>query len=287
MPEGPEAAYLAETINKEIQGTGASPALVAADIVHGRYSTVTGHGPPQLWTEFQAALPLKFESFEHKGKVIVLRFAGNWSLLFHLGLTGWFYTKRPPTWRKTTPDIVFTFSSSPTMTLTLTFTDQRRFGTMTVCNSKEALDALLDQIAPDIGDKRHTTWAVFKKRLDINLNAKKAMTRKPIEEVLVDQKLLVSGIGNYLKAEALYAAKIAPQRLVSTITDAEWRAIFDAAQEIHHRMTKLMKQEKTTPGSYEEGMAVYGRLEDPLGNPVETYKNKAGRTTHWVPGVQE
>lgn len=283
MPEGPEAAYLAETINKEIHASS----LTAADIVHGRYDSTKGkgHGPPPLWAEFQAALPLKLESFEHKGKVLIMRFASDWSLLFHLGLTGWFYTKTPPTWRKTVPDITFTFAPPNT----LTFTDQRRFGTMTVCDSKAALDTLLDQIAPDIGDKRHTTWVVFKNRLDqINANGRssKSFAKKPIEEVLVDQKLIVSGVGNYTKAEILYAAKVSPHRLVSTITDANWHAIFDAAQEIHHRMTKLMKQEKTTPGVYEDGMAVYGRSEDPLGNPVDTYKNKAGRTTHWVPGVQ-
>ena len=48
----------------------------------------------------------------------------------------------------------------------------------------------------------------------------KRVSEKTLPEVLMNQKK-ISGVGNYLKSEILYASKISPYRLIKDLTDSE------------------------------------------------------------------
>ena len=124
--------------------------------------------------------------------------------------------------------------------------------------------------------------------------------------VLMDQKKVGSGIGNYLAAEILYRAKISPHRLASSLTEEEIKDLtywikymtklcyvdnhigymVDLEEEAnkidrvnYHPSIKLKKEE------FE--FQVYGLKKDPLGNPVKADKGIVkGRTTYWVPKIQ-
>lgn len=163
MPEGPEIAYLAHTMQELIgQSLGK----------HGKVTNVLS-----------------------KGKVLLIQFKHS-TLVFHFGLTGWLSTDKAPWTRRT-----FHFSKT-----TLYFTDPRRFG-----STRFVHDDPIPGLAPDVYE---ITWDEFKKR----------KRDGPIASLLLDQKGIVSGVGNYLRSEILYKARVSPFK--THLTDAEWRKVY-------------------------------------------------------------
>jgi formamidopyrimidine-DNA glycosylase len=268
MPEGPEAAYVAAAVHKKFGGRE----LQAVKFLRGRY---VNHGPPAHFNEFHKALPLKLVSVDKKGKVIFFHFADGWTIVSRLGMTGWWYADTAgavPSWRAEVRSVEFDFGDR-----VLVYSDPRSYGTLSFTKTPQKD---IDELAPDIMDKG-TTWRLFSTRATATVKNRPNM---PIEELLVDQKRLVSGIGNYLKSEIMYAAKIAPMRPIGKITEAEWKLVFKHAKRICTAMTRALASK--SEAAYETKMAVYGKKEDTYGNNVETYSNKAKRTVHWVPAVQ-
>jgi len=283
MPEGPEVAYIAQEMHRAIHGK----TLQAMRIVKGRYIT---HGPPAHYKEFNAALPLTCESIKNKGKVIFITFSGGWTVIVKLGLTGWLYTASPPTWKPDYKNVLFYFSKDHTIesspsTHTMTFTDVRSYGTLTFTKDPAVVEKEHSKLGLYIMDAT-TTWPVFWKAVQ-KVTAKKTAHTDTIEDLITDQQKLVCGIGNYLKAEVFYMAKIAPMRKVATLTEKEWRTLFNAMKKKTGQMIKALHREKTHPGTYFNSMKIYQQDKDPLGNEVKKYKTSTGRTTHWVPAVQK
>jgi formamidopyrimidine-DNA glycosylase len=136
----------------------------------------------------------------------------------------------------------------------LFFVDQRSFGTLTFTKdpSKE-----MNKLGLDIQSLRFSE--LWSRVQCVKLGS------RTIEDVLMNQKLVVSGIGNYLKSEVLFLAKIVPFRKASTLTRGDWYRIFRAIQKKLKNRTMYVYQQKVPW--------------------VHTYKFK-GRTTWWVPGVQ-
>ena len=104
---------------------------------------------------------------------------------------------------------------------------------------------------------------------------------------------IFGGCGNYIKAEALYKAKLSPHRKCDSLTDDEASELHAALQDIVWTSYKsngatiaTYRDANGNVGSYSSKFAVYGRKEDPLGNAVTSEETKDGRTTWWVPNVQ-
>jgi len=97
------------------------------------------------------------------------------------------------------------------------FYDQLSFGTLKIITEKKELDKKLKELGNDIMDDS-TTFEIFKKQI-------RKSDHKQIGNVIVNQKL-ISGIGNYLRADALWMSKISPFRIVSNITDNELELLY-------------------------------------------------------------
>ena len=103
----------------------------------------------------------------------------------------------------------------------------------------------------------------------------------------MDQSLM-SGCGNYIKAEALYYAKISPLRKVSSLTEKESEKLFEALRIIPRSayMNKLLKsqddvfQSEETQELEKFEFQVYGKRQC-----VRT-KTPDGRITYWNDNVQ-
>jgi formamidopyrimidine-DNA glycosylase len=104
---------------------------------------------------------------------------------------------------------------------------------------------------------------------------------------------IVSGVGNYVKAEALYLAGLSPDRQVITLQDEDYENLCEAVKGVLQASYKdcgaSIRDYVTTDG--EKGQAstkfkVYGKKFDPCGNGVVRTKTKDGRVTHWCPAVQ-
>ena len=263
MTEGPEATFQANALRRQFVGRR----LRGIQILRGRYKT---HGPPPHMAAFRRALPLRLTDIRKKGKVIVLDFEDSWSIVARLGMVGWLAAASSEDHlHNAEPNVVFQFNDKE-----LHFTDFRNFGTLTFTRDPTPL---LDTIAPDV--------------LDPTTNFRDVMERVPtvkqsatIEAVLMDQSALLSGIGNIIKSELLYAARINPRRTVASLQPVEWRRVYNAARMLTRRVLYTLEHDIN---SYDKIQRVYQRNTDPHGNPVKSHVAADGRRTFWVPALQE
>lgn len=167
----------------------------------------------------------------------------------------------------------------------LYFDDSRHFGTMIVCLSRAELQSHLVDIGPDLvsDDISSDLW------LQIFRNQK--IQHKEITAMLLEQNL-VSGIGNYLRAEILYRARIHPGRLLRDLSDEELEtirvhAIETLQQSYLSRGFTVRTFLGVRRGRGEFVCVVYKQERDPYGNKVNRTTFKDGRTTWWVPALQK
>ena len=264
MPEGPEVSYLADIINKHMK----NKILQNIHIKSKRY--------PNMY-RFKNSLPLKCINIFKKGKVIFIYFQNDWCMICKLGMTGWFniYTDID---KLDYPNIraIFEFSNNRI----LTFVDQLKFGIITFSDNPEYVNHEFNKLAPDILNP-NTTFKIMIDR--INLLSIRRLNNC-LENVLLDQKLILSGIGNYLKAEILYDAKISPFRKLKNISIDDWKSLFISAKKITKKMNKLLYQ---SDDAYFKQMKIYRKKLDPFGNKVSISKTIMGRTTYYVKSIQK
>jgi formamidopyrimidine-DNA glycosylase len=92
------------------------------------------------------------------------------------------------------------------------FDDVRNFGTLKFVLDMKLLAKKLSKLGHD-PLKRDLDCPHFKSMI-------KKKKKKTIAQVLMNQSV-ISGIGNYLKAEILYAARVSPHRECDSLTDKE------------------------------------------------------------------
>lgn len=119
--------------------------------------------------------------------------------------------------------------------INLYYSDTRRFGKIKIL-TPEMADSKMKELGPDILDwSLSLSFSDFNLPVDSNLinywfslkNVKRYQS-KEICWFLMNQKI-ISGIGNYLKAEILYFCKIRPDRRISELTDLEYETLLRAS----------------------------------------------------------
>ena len=164
------------------------------------------------------------------------------------------------------------------------FNDQRNFGTLKYCSDPKLLVSKLQSLGPDLlaNDVPNDKFvSQLRKNNDWN-----------ITKALMDQSV-VAGVGNYVKAEALWLARISPHRKVSDISDSNMQVLNRAIQTVMKESfvsggatVKSYKDFFGEMGNYSSKFMVYNQKSDPDGYEVIKEKTPDGRTTHWVPEVQ-
>ena len=267
MPEGPEVKRVIDFLSK-FDGHF----LHDIEILSGRYKR---HGPFDGYYEMKELLPLKVLNVNCHGKFIYFYFSNDTSLWCTLGMSGaWLNHDRKHSRVKLVFDDVDVW-----------FDDVRNFGTLKFVSDMSKLAKKLSKLGHD-PLKRDMDCSRFKELI----HRKKAKT---IAEVLMDQSV-VAGVGNYLKAEILYAAKISPHRQCLSLSDKELSRICKFTNEIMRTSYEsggatilTYKDENGNPGTFSRRFMVYNQKKDPIGNDVIRETTKDKRTTHWVPEVQK
>jgi DNA-formamidopyrimidine glycosylase len=271
MPEGPEARRIADCLRGAILGS----TLVALKWdEHSRYARqpLENHGA------LTTALPKRIVDIRTKGKKIILELEGHVYLVISLGMEGKFLRepdRHSNLWLDLAPETG--------KDARIYFSDSRHFAIFEIVLSEADLAARLSQLGPDILQEdlsRDQFLAIARNR---------RLARKEICAFLLDQKR-ISGIGNYLRAEILYRARIRPNRPLGDLSDEELDRIRVVAMET---IRDAYRWNGLTIKSYwdlngDKGMfpvLVYGKSQDPQGNPVVMTKTK-DRYIHWVPAVQ-
>ena len=277
MTEGPEATFLADMIYQHFRGKR----LLRVRIRAGRYKT---HGPGKGFAGFQRELPMRLTDVYKKGKVIFLIFERNWVLLAKMGMTGWFYRGADRPLFRSQPNVTFEFENEE-----LHFADFRNFGTLVFTDNVLDVMEEMDRLAPDVLNP-YTTFVEIAERVALAKEGKQGKQGKqglPVGDALMDQTLLMSGIGNILKSEVLYAAGVSPRRELKDVGEDEWRRIVSAAKSVSKKtLAVLERRSGESREEYAELRRVYGKETDPEGRRVVAYQSADGRATYYVPSVQ-
>jgi DNA-formamidopyrimidine glycosylase len=264
MPEGPECRLTVEFLNRVLQNKKITDWVFSG----GRYTD----DYPEGYDEFDAALPLTVDEVNCKGKFIYFTLSdkdrNKYYILHSLMMTG--------RWQKTHDDYCKWFVEVDDGQ-TLWFRDPRAFATVKFTSDEDVLREKLDRLGTDIM-KPEFKLPEFKKL------ARKYSTRN-ITSFLMDQSI-ISGCGNYIKAEVLYDAKVSPLRKVGDLKDNELDLIYQALCVIprvaYNNGLSLQDytDENGENGYQERDLKVYGK------RWAKRSKTPDGRTTYWDPDHQ-
>jgi endonuclease VIII len=253
-------------------------------------------------------LPSKVTIVENKGKFMYIGFQSGQFIGVTLGLSGgWMFrsnrNKRlecglDPTYDITEQNIqenhylqteirhinvIFTFSNGE-----LYFYDMLSFGTIKLFSSQEELYKKLQTLGPDIMDPEFQV-SLFENNLNKYFD-------NPIGNVLMNQRV-ISGVGNYLRADALWLAKISPFRKVKDIESSELKRLFHFLRSLiwnqYNRkrgiFLGIVKRRDKRPEDYGRHFFVYQEDTDIYGNPIFKQKLHEGsqvRYIYWVKDIQ-
>jgi formamidopyrimidine-DNA glycosylase len=174
------------------------------------------------------------------------------------------------------------------------FYDQLSFGTLKAvdCNTngETILEKKLKELGPDILDNK-TTFELFKKQIRKKVNENKA-----IGNVIVNQKM-ISGIGNYLRADSLWMAKLSPFRKVQDITNDELKLLYDSIigliwGDYDYKFAikqKYIKPSLKLPHHYNRDFFIYNHTKDIYNNTVtkeQLFEGSQKRFIYWVKTIQ-
>jgi formamidopyrimidine-DNA glycosylase len=118
--------------------------------------------------------------------------------------------------------------------------------------------------------------------------------RAQIKPLLLDQKV-VSGIGNIYVDEILYDARLHPRRKANTLSEGEWKALYDAirsnlAAGVEHRGTtvRLFRDVLNRPGEHQNHLRIFEKQGKPCpGCEGRVVREKvSGRPSHFCPACQ-
>lgn len=277
MPEGPEVKITCENLRKALLNKN----IGSITILQGsRYEKKSFEGYSQMH------FPLLVKEVSSKGKFMYILFSDESSLWITLGMSGFFTVDEQ---KHNSYCIIYGNYKK------IYFNDVRHFGTIKFVKTRSELDKKLLTLGPDMLDLK-LDKTTFKKRFLKHQD-------KEIVVVLVDQKV-VSGLGNYLRADILYKCRIAPMRCVSSLSEEDFERLWYWSRILifFHYDLKLGIKEGIIPESevanlpkvqswensldYNTNFYVYSKSIDPYGNPVSVYKDKNKRTVHWVPILQ-
>lgn len=265
MPEGPEIRLTVDFLNSVLQNKKITDWVFSG----GRYTDEY----PEGFDEFDSALPLTVKEVNCKGKFIYFTITNDdgdeYYILHSLMMTG--------RWQKKYDDCCKWFVEVEGGN-TLWFRDPRAFATLKFSSDAKILQEKLDLLGPDIM-KPEFKLQHFKKL------AKKYANRN-ITSFLMDQSV-ISGCGNYIKAEVLYDAKIAPTRKVHDLKDRELDLVYKALCVIprlsyNNKGLSLGEyaNEDGKDGFHERDIKIYGK------KWAKRVKTPDGRITFWDPDVQ-
>lgn len=276
MPEGPECHHISDILKQKLEGNF----LTKVEILTGRYIR---HGVPTGWKYLLDKIPLKIEEIGVKGKFIWWKLGDidevedidgvvDYDLYLYntLGMSGQWTTTLDKHCRiafHLDEDIVY-------------FRDIRNFGTIKIVNNGEEFLEKLSKIGYDIlgnGLEKSLVVEVFRKKKNWTL-----------PKFLMNQTYL-SGVGNYLKCEALHQCKLSPHLKIEELTDEQlyqvYRAVCQIAKASYQNKGasfQTYRDPDQNKGKYSFQFQIYGKKEVD-GYSVVREKTMDGRTTYWSP----
>jgi formamidopyrimidine-DNA glycosylase len=252
MPELPEAETMVRDIARRLIGRTVSDLAIS-------YAPIIAGDPEEFR---RIVVGRRLEGARRLGKRVLLVLSGGAALTAHLKMTGQFVLgdwpgsgdeSWPPHGRAA---FLLTGEGSD---VTLFYRDIRKFGRLSAFEAdglEEHVRAL--GLAPD-------PFEISKEEFHRRLGSKKAA----LKAVLLDQRNVVSGLGNIYVDESLFAAGLSPHRSADEIDRVESDALLEKSKAILGAAIKLRGstvenyQGLDGAGSYQKRHKVYGRSGKP------------------------
>lgn len=311
MPELPEV----ETVRAGLESLIAGAVIADADIRRDSCVRLLPGGPD----EFRATVTgQRIDEVARRGKFMWMtmvpgdrpaadRSAPLEALSVHLGMSGQFRVFEGPWAAAPEPHshcrARLSLIDREGAQVTADFLDQRTFGYLHAEPLGETHEA-----GRSLPAGAGTTWPLLpasvahigRDALDPNLDAAAAIAlwrrgSRGVKQVLLDQTL-VSGIGNIYADEALWAARVHPQRPAHAVTRAKAQELLAAAR---HVMASSLSQGGTSfdalyvnvngeSGYFSRSLEAYGRAGEPCSRCGTLLRRASigGRATHWCPRCQ-
>lgn len=217
MPELPEV----ETVKR-----GLAPAMEGARLVRLELRREGLRFPftPGMAETLQGR---KIEALSRRAKFLLIHFSGGLTIIAHLGMSGsyriedmssdavpgQFHMARSKDEKH--DHAIFHLERDGSAPVRIIYNDPRRFGFMVLAEtSRLAEHPFLSGLGPE-----PTGNSLSANYLAEAFQGKKA----PLKAALLDQKL-IAGLGNIYVCEALYAARLSPQRQAGTLVTSKGRA---------------------------------------------------------------
>ena len=264
MPEGAEVKIITTQLSKYIGRD-----VLNIRLIGGRYQ----NQKPVGFNLLEKYLPSSITTIECKGKFIYWKFGSGLILWNTLGMTG--------SWDlgpSSHPALEVNFRNMSA----IYFNDPRRFGTVKFTNSELELTNKLNSLGPDM----------LNDPPGVDLFCQKLNKSTNITKLLMNQKV-ISGVGNYIKAEALYSAKISPWRVGNSLSKNEYQDLYESIIKVLKKSYSLGGATLATyhdlngeSGKFDKQLIIYRKEKDPLGNPIIKELTPDGRSTWWCPTVQ-
>jgi DNA-formamidopyrimidine glycosylase len=268
VPEGPEVKRFGKDLASAVSGKE----LLSVKILSGRYTKK----PLMGLSDLNVKLPAKVIGIGVHGKFLYWILDNEFFLYSSLGMTG-HWGNSPLKHSR----VSLTLRDCPTVY----YTDQRNFGTLKFVYGRYQLQKKLESLGPDMLSE-DVSHVKFRNRI---------LRKKDwsIAKAIMDQSV-IAGVGNYVKAEALWRVKLSPHRKVSSLEDIEINSLNESIKDVlrdsYTSGGATIRSYRTfdgTEGRYTRRFAVYNQKKDPKGFEVIRETTTDGRTTHWVPQVQK
>ena len=266
MPELPEV----ETIKRELEKAILGKKILEVCVHHPKVIR-----EPKVEKFKKGLTAVTIKNILRKAKVLILELSNGKSLVIHLKMTG--QLVYPGNGQKSR--VSFRLSDKKL----LDFNDQRLFAELRLLDDWRKLK-FIQGLGPE--------------PFDINAGQFKAMLsqkKSKIKPLLMDQTF-ISGIGNLYAAEALFRAKVHPQRPASSLSEKEKELLFKEIKDtlteaIQHKGSSVDQyvQLSGSPGDY----AKYHKVYDRKGKPCLVCKTPVqrialgGRGTYFCPKCQK
>lgn len=275
MPELPEVETIRQDLKKLIIGK--------------KILDVETSSPKQLQPSFEAvrkaAVGATIKSVERRAKLLQIFLSSGKILVIHLKLTGRLLVRKkdapPDDWQRVT----FIFSDD----WELRFCDSRKFGWIRLIENQKELQKLLEEFGPEPLTPQFTLEK-FKEIL--------AKWGRPIKLLLMDQSK-IAGVGNIYANEALFLARIAPQKRGRDLVEKEPEKVKKLYEVINQVLKEGLKYRGASDqmyldalgkeGHYQEHFRVYGREGKPCPNKCGGTIRRmtlGGRGTFFCPACQ-
>src|SRR3989344_3692230 len=274
MPELPEVETIKRDLNRELKGR---------KILKLKFYDWPKMLKPDPTSVAEAIEGKKIKGFDRRAKLLLMHLGDHGTTIaIHLKLSGQLFLRKQTDPKDRFTHVIVELDKGEE----LRFNDLRKFGFMKVVKDKGDLDKILAEFGPEPFTPEFT-FDTFKKIVTKSTRA--------VKIVIMDQSK-ISGVGNIYADEALWRARIHPEKTAEKLTERQLRELYEAIifvlkQGIDDRGTSVDQYLDiyAKQGQHVKNLKVFRLNGKPCPRCGTTIKKirVGGRGTHFCPNCQK